>query len=271
MEGRALPVRALREELSGVDSAEMQPAHRILDPAAGEIAPSNSCALAIMTKAPRAGQVKTRLVPPLTPEEAAELNSAFLRDLSMSILRACEMSPAHPVAVYTPAGSEEAYRNVLPRQFSLLVQRGESFGERLIFAAEDLFALGFASVCLINSDSPTVPSQNFAEAALELAEPADRIVLGPADDGGYYLIGLKKMRRRLFEEIDWSTRQVLGQTKERAAELGVSVHELAGGFDVDDRATLLRLRDELIASESDTDIASNTRKFLAELTAQRRL
>jgi uncharacterized protein len=260
----------VREELSGVDSAEMQSAHRLLDPAAGVTAPSNTCALAIMTKAPRAGQVKTRLVPLLTAKEAAELNAAFLRDLSMSILRACKMSPAHPVAVYTPSGSEEAYRKILPREFSLLLQRGESFGERLIFAAEDLFAVGFASVCLINSDSPTVPGQNFAEAAIELAEPADRIVLGPADDGGYYLIGLKKMRRRLFEEIDWSTQRVFGQTKERAAELGLDVHELAGGLDVDDRATLLRLRDELLASESAGGLAPNTRKFLAELTAQRR-
>ncbi len=261
----------MREKLSDVDSAEMQFAHRILDPAAGEIAPSNTCALAIMTKAPRAGQVKTRLVPPLTPEEAADLNAVFLRDLSTSIVRACELSPAHPVAVYTPAGSEEAYRNILPRQFSLLRQRGESFGERLIFAAEDLFAVGFASVCLINSDSPTVPGQNFAEAAIELAEPADRIVLGPADDGGYYLIGLKNMRRRLFEEIDWSTERVFGQTKERATELGVRVHELTCGLDVDDRATLLRLRDELMMNKSQPDVAPNTRKFLAELTAKRRL
>ena len=249
----------------------MQSAYRILDPAAGATAPSNTCALAIMTKAPRAGQVKTRLVPPLTPEEAANLNAAFLRDLSMSIVRACKMSPAHPVAVYTPVGSEEAYRNILPLEFSLLPQRGESFGARLIFAAEDLFAVGFTCVCLINSDSPTVPGQTFAEAAIELAEPADRIVVGPADDGGYYLIGLKKMRRRLFEEIDWSTERVLGQTKERASELGVSVHELACGLDVDDRATLLRLRDELMASKSATDLAPNTRKFLAELTTQRRL
>jgi glycosyltransferase A (GT-A) superfamily protein (DUF2064 family) len=175
------------------------------------------------------------------------------------------------VAVYTPKGSEDAYRNILPTDFSLLPQRGENFGDRLICAAEDLFALGFASVCLINSDSPTVAAQNFAEAALELAEPAERIVLGPADDGGYYLIGVKKMRRRLFEEIDWSTERVFGQTKDRAAEFGIRVHELAFGLDVDDRATLLRLHSELMASESAADIAPNTRKFLAELTARKRL
>ena len=224
-----------------------------------------------MTKAPRAGQVKTRLVPPLTPEEAAELNAAFLRDLSMSILRACEMSPARAVAVYTPPGSEAVYENILPREFILVPQRGENFGERLIFAAEDLFAVGFASVCLINSDSPSVPPQNFAEAAIELAEPADRVVLGPAGDGGYYLIGLKQMRRRLFEEIDWSTERVLEQTKQHASALGLRVHELASGLDVDDRASLALLSEQLLSDASPPDVAPSTRKFLAEMAKRKEL
>jgi len=224
-----------------------------------------------MTKAPRPGQVKTRLVPPLTPEEAAELNAAFLRDLSMSILRACEMSPAQAIAVYTPPGSESAYQDILPSEFNLLPQRGDNFGERLIFAAQDLFAAGFASVCLINSDSPTVSPQSFAEAAIELAQPPDRIVLGPADDGGYYLIGLKRMHRRLFEEIDWSTERVFEQTKQRAAELGLNVHELATGLDVDDHATLARLREGLLADNSPANVAPNTRKFLSKLTEKKRL
>lgn len=224
-----------------------------------------------MTKAPRAGQVKTRLVPPLTPEEAAELNAAFLRDLSMSILRACEMSSARAVAVYTPPGSEAVYENILPREFILVPQRGENFGERLIFAAEDLFAVGFASVCLINSDSPSVPPQNFAEAAIELAEPADRVVLGPAGDGGYYLIGLKQMRRRLFEEIDWSTERVLEQTKQHASELGLRVHELASGLDVDDRASLALLSEQLLSDASPPDVAPSTRKFLAEMAKRKEL
>ncbi len=248
----------------------MQRAHQVLDPTLRSIA-GNFCALAIMTKVPRPGHVKTRLVPPLTPVEAAELNAAFLRDLSMSILRACEMSPARAIAVYTPRGLESAYHDILPSEFNLLPQRGDNFGERLIFAAEDLFAAGFASVCLINSDSPTVSPQTFAEAAIELAQPPDRIVLGPADDGGYYLIGLKRMHRRLFTEIDWSTERVSQQTKERAAELGLGVHELSTGLDVDDRATLSRLRDELLTHDAPTAIAPNTQKFLANLTKTKTL
>lgn len=247
----------------------MPSAHQVLDPNQHSIA-DNLCALAIMTKAPRAGQVKTRLVPPLTPEEAAELNAAFLRDLSLSILRACEMSPAKPVAVYTPRGAEAAYQNILPDKFLLLPQRGENFSERLVFAAEDLFAVGFTSVCLINSDSPTVPPQNFAEATIELAEPPDRVVLGPADDGGYYLVGLKRMHRRLFEKIDWSTDRVFEQTKQRAAELELRVYELASGLDVDDPASLACLSEQLLSNQSSPDIAPQTRKILAELTSRGR-
>jgi rSAM/selenodomain-associated transferase 1 len=241
--------------------------HVILDPKASQKVSPNLCALGIMTKAPRPGKVKTRLTPPLTSEQAAQLNTCFLRDLSMSILHATTMSPAKGIGVYTPIGMEAAYETILPPEFFLVPQRGDDFGERLIFAAEDLFALGFQSVCLINSDSPTVPAESFAEAAIELADPRDRLVLGPSDDGGYYLIGLKQMHRRLFEQIDWSTERVFAQTKERAAELGLQVHELASGLDVDDRASLEKLKRELFqrAETPARDVAVETRKFLEKL------
>ena len=219
-----------------------------------------------MTKVPRAGKVKTRLTPPLTPDEAAEINRCFLRDLGRSILEACALAPAHGVAVYTPKGAEAAYEKILPSDFFLIPQRERDFGERLILAAEDLFKVGFASVCLINSDSPTVPAASFAEAASELAKPGDRVVLGPSDDGGYYLIGLKRLHRRLFEEINWSTERVLEQTIERVNELGAAVHRLPAGYDVDDHATLQRLYQELLGpSAVPVDLAPNTRKFLSKI------
>jgi rSAM/selenodomain-associated transferase 1 len=220
-----------------------------------------------MTKAPQPGKVKTRLTPPLTSEEAAQLNICFLRDLGRSISFACQQSPAAGVGVYTPPGAEESYENVLPNGFVLVPQRGEAFGERLLFAAEDLFKSGFESICLINSDSPTVSMSIFAEAANELAKPGERIVLGPSDDGGYYLIGLKRLHRRLFEGIDWSTERVFDQTIQRAAEIGVEVHKLPSGFDVDDRATLHRLCDELLgyATRLTSDVAVETRKFLSDI------
>lgn len=221
-----------------------------------------------MTKAPVAGKVKTRLTPPLTSEEAAAINICFLRDLSRSISLARKRSTVQGVGIYTPIGSEAVYENILPPDFFLLAQRGENFGARLIFAAEDLFKAGFESVCLINSDSPTVPMSIFAEAANVLAKPGDRVVLGPSDDGGYYLIGLKNIHRRLFEEITWSTDIVLEQTKARADEIGMKVHELPSGLDIDDRAALRRLCEELLGNKAAPDVAPNTRKFLSAIIDQ---
>ena len=244
----------------------MPPTHQVLDPTAPRQVPPNLCAFGIMTKVPEPGKVKTRLSPPLTPSEAAELNKSFLRDLADSIARAAGETAARGVGVYTPVGAEAAYADIFPAEFLLIPQRELGFGMRLAAAAEDLFAVGFGAVCLINSDSPTVPTENFAEAARELAKPGDRVVLGPSDDGGYYLIGLKQVQPRLFEEIDWSTERVLKQTQERASEIGVEIHQLPPGFDVDDGATLQRLCDELLGPKSTAhDVAPHTRKFLSNI------
>jgi uncharacterized protein len=229
------------------------------------------CALAVMTKVPQAGHVKTRLVPPLTPSEAAELNKCFLRDTAASISStACENN-ARAIAVYTPVGYEAAYTDILAVDFNLLPQRGETFGERLYFAAEDLFKCGFESVCLIDSDSPTVPAKSFSQAVVELTKLGDRVVLGPCDDGGYYLIGLKKPHRELFDRIDWSTGRVLDQTRQRAREIGLEIKLLPPGYDIDDGASLCRLCKEVLAETASPDIAPHTREFLRKLTARKKL
>ena len=238
--------------------------HRILDPAEAARPWRDKCALAVMTKVPRAGHVKTRLIPPLTAEEAAEINVCFLRDTAAAIQQACR-SRAIGIAVYTPVGFETSYSNILPPEFLLLPQRGEDFGERLGLAVEDLFRCGFGSVCLIDSDSPTVPAAVYAQAVGWLSEPDDRVVLGPSDDGGYYLIGLKKNHPAVFERIDWSTDRVFEQTRSRAKELSVEVSLLPAGYDVDDRSSLNRLCDELLDDRTPAAMARHTRKFLAAL------
>ncbi len=221
----------------------MSAVHRILSPHEPEPAAKGRCALAIMTKVPRAGRVKTRLTPPLTPEEAAALNICFLRDTAAAIAAAGE--PAQGVGCYTPVGEEEAYATIFPADFLLIPQSEGSFGERLITATRDLFAVGFASVCLIDSDSPTVPATAFTEAAAILSQPNETIVLGPSDDGGYYLIGMNQPHPEVFAGIDWSTERVLEQTQQRAIEAGLTVHLLPTGLDVDNEATFRRLQDEL--------------------------
>jgi Uncharacterized protein conserved in bacteria len=268
---------------------------RVLDPNLPSRMARGLCALAVMTKAPQAGRVKTRLVPPLTPEEAAELNKCFLRDTAAAISNACYRRPvgdegntrrtrhhhaarseataarASAIAVYTPVGVESAYTDILPVGFSLLPQRGDEFGERLYFAVEDLFKCGFDSVCLIDSDSPTVPAENFAKAVEQLSANEDRVVLGPSDDGGYYLIGVKKPHWHLFDQIDWSTERVLKQTIQRATEIGIEVKLLPSGYDVDDGVSLRRLCNELLVDTTAVDIAPYTRKFLESFAERKKL
>lgn len=244
----------------------MNAPHRILDPRKDERVSPGLCALAIMTKAPQAGRVKTRLSPPLSPTEAAELNICFLRDTAATISQAVKSGSAQGIGVYTPVGAEDAYSNILPHDFILVPQRGAAFGERLVAATEDLLQLGFESLCLIDSDSPTVAATSFAQAIEILALAEDSVVLGPSDDGGYYLIGLKKVHRGLFENIDWSTDRVLEQTIAAARQIELPVRLLPTWYDVDDRKTLGRLCQELFGSNGTAGLeASATRGFLSDI------
>jgi uncharacterized protein len=202
------------------------------------------CAVAIMAKASVAGTVKTRLVPPLTYEEAAELNTCCLKDIAANIATAAA-GPIQGFAAYHPPGSERFFEDLLPAGFKLLPPKEPTIGRSLFHAAQDLLSAGYRSICLVNSDSPTLPREALVEAVRLLREPGDRIVLGPAADGGYYLIGLKRFHRRLFEEIDWSTERVYRQTLLRAGEIGVPVASLPEWYDVDDDETLEVLAREM--------------------------
>jgi rSAM/selenodomain-associated transferase 1 len=229
------------------------------------------CALAIMLKAPVEGQVKTRLSPPLSPQSAAGLSRRMIRDTADNIAGVCLTMRATGVAVFTPAGAEAAIDPLLPAGFARVVQRGEAFGERLANAAADLLGLGFTSLCLIDSDSPTLPPATLAAAVRALEGDGDRSVIAGADDGGYCLIGLKAAHPEVFAGIDWSTSRVYRQTLQRAAAAGLDMAELPGWYDVDDRATLRRLCDELLGSPVHADggyPAPHTRRFLLGLAAE---
>lgn len=232
------------------------------------------CALALMAKVPVVGAVKTRLTPPLTPEEAATLSACFLRDMTMNIA-SLNANGTAGVVLYTPADAERLLSDLIPNNFRLIAQRGETLGERLINAATQLLSNGFESVCLINSDSPTLPTGIFTTAATLLAQDGDRVVLGPSQDGGYYLIGLKHPHRYLFERIAWSTADVLAHTTNRAAEIELPVELLPTWYDVDDAATLGLLGDELSLDGHDGRsrfrggfAAPHTRDYLAGLISK---
>lgn len=221
-------------------------------------------AVAIMAKAPRVGEVKTRLVPPLSATDAAALSAAFIQDIAGNVLTAAQSVPVDAYVAYAPAGSEEIFRAFLPSSVGLLLSRRAGLAASLFDAAEDLLGAGHEAVCLVNADSPTLPTGVLIEATQALQRPGDRVVLGPAEDGGYYLIGLKHAYRRLFEDIDWSTERVFHQTRDRAQGLGLETVILPVWYDVDDAASLWRLRGELLGSAiaADRYAAPHTRSWL---------
>jgi rSAM/selenodomain-associated transferase 1 len=228
------------------------------------------CALAVMAKAPRAGKVKTRLAPALGFEGSAAINVCFLRDTTRNIAQVAAESSAAGLVCYTPVGEEAAFDGLLPEGFALIAQRGDGFGERLLAAAEDMLACGFGAVCLIDSDSPTLPGRCLRGAVEALLGEGDRVVVGGSDDGGYYLIGLKRAHAEVFAEIAWSTGAVYAETLERARAAGLEVVELPVWYDVDDAATLRVREQELLegvkpgfATEEGFD-AEATREFLRE-------
>jgi uncharacterized protein len=246
----------------------------VLNPAYPLAARAGQCALAVMAKAPRPGMVKTRLAPPLTLDQAAAINICFLRDTTENIAVVTASGRAAGIISYAPIGDEALFDNLLPTEFALIPQRGEGFGDRLLATAEDLFACGYGSVCLINSDSPTVPAVAFEQAVAKLASPGDRIVLGPSHDGGYYLIGLKRAHSEPFANITWSTSTVFAETIAAANAANIEVVVLPLWYDVDDEATLDILTAELLHNTPPpfTTVpgypAEHTRAFLRTLNPQ---
>ena len=215
-----------------------------------------TCGIAVMAKASAPGRTKTRLVPPMTFDEAAALNTAFLRDIADNLLLAARHAAIAGYAAYAPPGSEEFFYRVLPPAIGLIEAWLPHFGDCLLRTVQEIFACGHGSAVVLNSDSPTLPTAFLVETADVLARPGERAVLGPSSDGGYYLLGLKTAHRRLFEDIAWSTEHVAGETLERARDIGLDVYMLPVWYDVDDIEGLRRLAGEVHrprSSKSDVD------------------
>ena len=202
-------------------------------------------AIGIMCKAPQSGSSKTRLATAIGVVAASELSACFLRDVAAAIEAVPEALGRRGYGVYAPAGAEHIMRQLLPAEFGLLLQAGDDLGYVLLGATRALLLAGHDGVLLVNGDSPTLPSRLLVQAIESLREPGDRMVLGPASDGGYYLIGLKRPHRQLFTQIAWGTETVARSTCERAAEIGLATTLLPEWYDVDDVETLRWLKDEL--------------------------
>ena len=228
----------------------------------------------MVCKTPLAGQSKTRLSPPLTAEQCAGLSACFIRDVAATI--GSLGSGVTGYAVYTPAGSEPALRELLPHDFRLLLQGGGDLGGRLIKATDDLLAQGHVGSVLVNSDGPTLPGSILRAAVDAVRRDAirhgDNVVLSPALDGGYTLIGLSTPHPEIFTGIPWSTADTYKMTLQRAAESALAVTNVPPWYDIDDLASLRVLQAELDGSppacataETIGGGAPATRRFLAAL------
>jgi rSAM/selenodomain-associated transferase 1 len=214
-------------------------------------------AVAIMAKAPRPGTVKTRLCPPLLPTEAAALYRCFLLD---KITAVGALADTQPVVAYTPDDARAEFDGLAPG-FSLMAQRGRDLGARLHSTLASLLAAGHTGAIAVDSDTPTLPGAFLQQAVQCLSRPGPDVVLGPTEDGGYYLIGVRRAHRELFDGVPWSTSDVLDVTLRRAAKAGLRAACLPSWFDVDTPDDLERLR-TVLGAETATP-ACQTRRLLA--------
>jgi rSAM/selenodomain-associated transferase 1 len=191
--------------------------------------------LGVFAKEPRPGQVKTRLAATIGAEPAARLYDAFLRDLLPRLVAI----GATRVLAFAEPSDRAFFRSLCGDHFELEVQSGDDLGARMATFFSIQFARGASRVVLIGSDSPDLPISHIENAFASL----DRhdVVLGPCDDGGYYLIGMSRVIPEIFQEIAWSTPSVFDQTKSRLDQLGVRTAVLESWYDIDSLDDLRRL------------------------------
>lgn len=211
--------------------------------------------LLVMAKRPEAGETKTRLCPPLSPERAAALYACFLADVIETARAASAALPGLvPAIAYVPEDAAAYFREIAP-DFALIPQVGATLGERLADILSGVLAQGYAQVAAVNSDSPSLPPAYLIQAFASLDDPATDVVLGPCDDGGYYLIGWKRPHPFLVRDARMSTPDTLADTLALAARARLRVALLPAWYDVDSPDDLARLA-------TDHGLGRHTRQFL---------
>lgn len=216
-------------------------------------------ALIVMTKAPEPGQSKTRLVPPLSFAEAADLARALLLDQLNNL---AQLSGARLFIAFTPETAAGFFERFAAQGFASFLQQGHSLGERMSHAFQYLFDGGFGNIILIGSDLPALSLALFDQAYAWLGHGEADVVLGPSTDGGYYLIGMNRLISDIFQDMSWSRDDVLARTTEKLAGLGVRYELLPLGYDIDTSEDLRRLQSH--CDQRDVSM-KNTATLLHEL------
>jgi rSAM/selenodomain-associated transferase 1 len=214
-------------------------------------------ALIVVAKQPAPGRTKTRLSPPLSPEQASQLYACLLND-TLDLVR--QVGQVQPVIAFLPGGAEPYFQQLAP-DFDLMQQEGPDLGARLDNAISAYLARGYQRVVIMNSDGPTLPLGYLNQAFAALVNGND-VVLGPCEDGGYYLIGSKQPIPNLLQKVQMSTPTVALDTIALAADADLSLHLLPTWYDVDDAASLIRLAKEV--RNGGQHLAVHTRRFMAQ-------
>jgi rSAM/selenodomain-associated transferase 1 len=194
-------------------------------------------ALLVFAKQPVAGRVKTRLSPPLSPCDAAELYRCMLAD---TLERVTSLHQVEILLFFDPSEGAEAFFREIQPGLTSFPQEGNGLGERLENAFRRVFASGFAAVAAIGTDSPDLPLTYVEDAFRLLEEGAAEVVFGPTTDGGYYLVAMRRLYPELFRAIPWSTERVLTESRARADTDSLVVRLLPGWEDMDTIAELKR-------------------------------
>ncbi len=225
--------------------------------------PAPERVLALFAKAPLLGRVKTRLTPGFTPEEALALHGALLAD-SLELLRRGSAAAGAAGRLYLADGGLSPGEIALPAGIELRPQQGADLGERLRRAFEEELEPGPRHTIVIGSDSPHLPVAWLLRGFTEL-ERQD-LVIGPARDGGYYLLGAGRVHPFLFEGISWGSAQVYRETVRRARREGLGIASLPALDDVDVAESVERLFEELVRrkSEGEAELPETTFRLLAE-------
>lgn len=215
--------------------------------------------LIIFMKAPRAGTVKTRLLGEFTAEEALALYRAMAEDLFARL----RDSGAFALQVhFTPEDAAEEIKSWLGEDLILRPQQGRDLGERMHGSFAAAFREGFQRAAIIGSDLPTLAHSRVVEAFRQLDR--HEVVLGPGEDGGYYLAALKSPQPELFEEVEWSSPAVLSRTLENASRRGLDVIQLPRESDLDTPADARHLWESFCKEAVQRKLAPRTFAVLAK-------
>lgn len=199
--------------------------------------------LLIAAKNPLPENVKTRLTPDLSHKQASDLYACFLQDLVERVLSLTEFETYISFSENSISDLEDLKKLLPYPNLKFQVQEGKDLGEKLKNSFCHFFNLGYKRIVVIGSDHPDLPL-NILEKAFEKLQKSNAVI-GPANDGGYYLIGLSKPKTEIFENIDWSTAVVFSQTIEKFAELKLSHDILDVWSDVDDFEDLIKFWEKL--------------------------